>query len=205
MPCLKLTKEIQTTKERKDRAGGGIERGAILHFVSAVLQAPLSCSIMSLFSEPILGKGMRRSTFLRGKKGGFSVKGGEAIQWIRGVVRISTGKAIQWRGPGHSLNRRTLKTEKLLSSSPSRKSALIFSEQKKLEKAGTVDFKKHPAETLPEFSSGTPDQTPETATAFSSFLIFYLKTCTTMKGTPWRTACFTQIGRKRKTAQRVYL
>ena len=42
-----------------------------------------------------------------------------------GLVRISTGKAIQWRGSGHSLNRQTLRTEKLLSSSPCRKSALI--------------------------------------------------------------------------------
>ena len=40
-----------------------------------------------------------------------------------GLVRISTGKAIQRRGPGDSVNRRTLKTEKLLSSSPSQKSA----------------------------------------------------------------------------------
>ena len=59
------------------------------------------------------------------KKGVFSERG-EAIQWIRGLVRISTGMTIQWRGSGHSLNRRTLKTEKLLSSSPSRKSALFF-------------------------------------------------------------------------------
>ena len=40
-----------------------------------------------------------------------------------GLVRISTGKAIQWRAPGDSANRRTPKTEKLLSSSPSQKSA----------------------------------------------------------------------------------
>ena len=53
------------------------------------------------------------------------MKRGEAIQWMGGLVRISTGKAIQWRGPGHSVNRRTLKSEKLLSSSPSRKSALM--------------------------------------------------------------------------------
>ena len=58
------------------------------------------------------------------KKKVFSVKRGEAIQWMRGLVRISKGKAIQWRGPGDSVNRRTLKTEKLLSSSPSWKSAL---------------------------------------------------------------------------------
>ena len=75
-------------------------------------------------SEPIFGEGMRRSTF-QWKKG-FSVKRGEAIQWMRGLVRISTGKAIQWRGPGHSVNRRTLKSEKLLSSSPSRKSTLTL-------------------------------------------------------------------------------
>ena len=73
-------------------------------------------------SEPFFGKGMRRSTF-QWKKG-FSVERGEAIQWMRGLVTISTGKAIQWRGWGHSLNRRTPKIEKLLSSSPSRKSAL---------------------------------------------------------------------------------
>ena len=75
-------------------------------------------------SEPIFGKGMRRSTF-QWKKG-FSVKRGEAIQWIRGLVRISTGKAIQWRGSGIYWTARvqTLKTEKLLSSSLSRKSAL---------------------------------------------------------------------------------
>ena len=59
------------------------------------------------------------------EKKGFSVKRREAIQWIRGLVRISTGKAIQWRGSGHSLNRRSLKIEKLLSSSPSQKSPLI--------------------------------------------------------------------------------
>ena len=68
----------------------------------------------------------------------------------------------------------------------------------KLEKAGTVDFKKHPwgqgppkvpgrfafpvpvilefvafrdsGKFFQEFSSRTPEQTPETATAFSSFL-----------------------------------
>ena len=58
------------------------------------------------------------------RKRRFSVKRGEAIQWMRGLVRISTGRVIQWRGPGHSVNRQTLKTEKLLSSSASRKSAL---------------------------------------------------------------------------------
>ena len=44
---------------------------------------------------------------------------------MRGLVRISTEKAIQRRVSGHSLNCRTLKTEKLLSSSAARKSALI--------------------------------------------------------------------------------
>ena len=67
---------------------------------------------------------MRRSTFQWTKKG-FSVKRGEAIQWMRGLVRMSIGKATQWRGSGHSLNSWTMKTEKLLSSSPSRKSALF--------------------------------------------------------------------------------
>ena len=70
------------------------------------------------------GKGMRRSSFQWEK--GLSVKRGEAFQWMRGLVRISTGKAIQWRGPGDSVNRWTLKTEKLLSSSPSQKSALTW-------------------------------------------------------------------------------
>ena len=44
-------------------------------------------------------------------KGVFSEKARE-IQWMRGLVRISTGKAIQWRGPGQSMNRRTLKSKK---------------------------------------------------------------------------------------------
>ena len=45
---------------------------------------------------------------------------------MRGLERISTGKTVQGRGLGHSVNRRTLKTEELLSSSPSQKSALIL-------------------------------------------------------------------------------
>ena len=69
------------------------------------------------------GRGCDEALF--SEKRGFQWNRGEAIQWIRGLVRISTGNAIQWRGSGHSLNRRTLKTEKLLSSSPSRKSALM--------------------------------------------------------------------------------
>ena len=64
-----------------------------------------------------LGRGCDEALFSERK--GFSVKRGEAIQWTRGLVRISTGKAIQWRGSGHSLNRRTPKTEKLLCSSTS--------------------------------------------------------------------------------------
>ena len=73
------------------------------------------------------GEGDETKHFSVTKKG-FSVKRGEAIQLMRGLVRISTGKAIQWRGPGHSVNRRTLEIEELLSSSPSRKSALIMQE-----------------------------------------------------------------------------
>ena len=46
----------------------------------------------------------------------FSEKGG-GIQWMRGSEKSSIGKAIQWRGPDHTVNRQTLKTEKLLSSS----------------------------------------------------------------------------------------
>ena len=77
-----------------------------------------------------LGRGCDEALF--SENGGFSVKRGEAIQWIGGLVRISTGKAIQWRGSGHSLNRRTLKTEKLLSSSPAQKSAPREEQLKKL-------------------------------------------------------------------------
>ena len=65
------------------------------------------CARGNNMSEPIFGKGMRRSAFQL-KTGVFSEK----------------GEAIQWRGPVHSVNCRTLKTEKLLSSSPSRNSAL---------------------------------------------------------------------------------
>ena len=76
------------------------------------------CSWHRANSELMFGKGMRRSTF-QWKKGFFSEKGGGISVNEGGLGRISTGKAIQWRGSGHSLNRRTLKTEKLLSSSPS--------------------------------------------------------------------------------------
>ena len=75
-----------------------------------------------VLSEPIFGQGIRRSTFQWKKKGVFSEEGG-GIQWMRGLVRISTGKAIQWRGSGHSVNRRTPKIEKLLTKSTSQKSA----------------------------------------------------------------------------------
>ena len=77
-------------------------------------------------SEPIFGKGMRQSIF-QWKKG-FSVKRGDVIQWIRGLVRISTGKAIQWRGSGHSLSHRSLKTKKLLSSFPSENHLLSWAQ-----------------------------------------------------------------------------
>ena len=58
------------------------------------------------------------------KDGVFCEKEG-GMQWMRSLVSISTGKAIQWRGLGDSVNRRTLKTEKSLSSSPFREPALI--------------------------------------------------------------------------------
>ena len=66
----------------------------------------------------------RRSTF-QWKKGLFSEKGG-GNSGTGGLVRTSTGKATQWSGLGPSVNRRILKTAKLLSSSPSRKSALTW-------------------------------------------------------------------------------
>ena len=68
-----------------------------------------------------LGMGCDEALF--SEKKGFSVKRGGGNSVNGGLVRISTGKAIQWRGPGHSVNCRTLKSEKLLCSSPSRKSA----------------------------------------------------------------------------------
>ena len=83
---------------------------------------------------------MRRRTF-QWKKGFFSEKGGGNFQWMRGLVRISTGKAIQWRGSGNSVNRRTLKTEKLLSSPPSQKSALsvvCWRLGRRLQKSGNL-------------------------------------------------------------------
>ena len=90
-------------------------------------------------------------------KKSFSVKRGEAIQWTRGLARISTGKAIQWRGQGHSVNSRTLKTEKLLSSSPSQKSALILWNQRKTKgqqlKGKIVSALFH---TFPHFSHFSP-------------------------------------------------
>ena len=81
-------------------------------------------SIWLSWLEPIFGKGMRRSTF-QWKKGLFSEKG-EAMQWMRNLERICTGKAIQWSRPGHSVNRSALKTEKLLCWFPSPKSALTW-------------------------------------------------------------------------------
>ena len=49
--------------------------------------------------------------FISEKKLFCSVKRGEAFQRMTGLVRICIGKAIQRRGRGHSVNRRTLKTE----------------------------------------------------------------------------------------------
>ena len=46
-------------------------------------------------------------------------KRGEAIQWMRGLVRISTGKACSVKRVGPFTDRRTLNIEELLSSSPS--------------------------------------------------------------------------------------
>ena len=80
---------------------------------------------LSLVRSRFLGRGSDEALFSE-KKGVFSEKGG-GMQWMRRLVRISTGKAIQWRGPGHSVNRRTPKIEKLLSKSPSQKSAPINS------------------------------------------------------------------------------
>ena len=78
-----------------------------------MLLSPRKNGLTSLFKEVRVFK----------EKGVFSEKGG-GIQWKSGLVRISTGKAIQRPGPSDSVNRRTLKNEKLLSSSHSRKSAL---------------------------------------------------------------------------------
>ena len=36
---------------------------------------------------------------------------GQGIQWMKALVGNSTGKAIHWRGFGHSVNRQTLKIE----------------------------------------------------------------------------------------------
>ena len=103
---------------------------ALFNKFSKSFSPPKICTKKSFFFTARLCRGGHANDFWEGDatkhffqwKKGFSVKRGEAIQWIRGWVRISTGKAIQWRGSGHSLNRWTLKTEKLLSSSPSRKS-----------------------------------------------------------------------------------
>ena len=73
---------------------------------------------------------MRRNTLL---KRVLSEKGG--VQWEGGRHAVNEGAGkdfytirqnpMKRSGPGHSVNRRTLKTEKLLFLSPSRKSALI--------------------------------------------------------------------------------
>ena len=84
---------------------------------------PKTCVVFNKeWPKPISGRGCDEALFSERK--GLSVERGEAIQWMGGLVRILKGKAIQWRGSGHSLNRWTLKSEKLLSSSPCRKSAL---------------------------------------------------------------------------------
>ena len=119
-----------------------------------------------------LGRGCDEALFSERK--GFSVKSGEAIQWIGGLKRISTGKAIQWRASGHSLNRQTLKTEKLLSSSPSRKSALI-----------TWGW----ASCGPSLWSGTVRKLQPVVPSDTSTLS-HLKSCNPVGGTPSSTACF---------------
>ena len=48
---------------------------------------------LSLHQSRFLGRGCDEAVFT--EKKGFRVKRGEAIQRIRGLVRISTGKAIQ--------------------------------------------------------------------------------------------------------------
>ena len=82
----------------------------------AAINPPINDTGTPMLRSRFLGRGCDEACF--SEKKGSSVKRGESIQWMRGLVRISTGKAIQWRGPGHSVNRRTPKTEKLLSSSP---------------------------------------------------------------------------------------
>ena len=96
------------------------------NFRAALVFRPL------LESEPIFGKGMRRSTF-QWRKGFFGEKGG-GNSVNKGFGKDFYRKGNQWRASGHSLNRRNLKTQKLLSSSPSRKSALISGPPKKCEK-----------------------------------------------------------------------
>ena len=56
---------------------------------------------------------------------------GQGIQWMKALVSYSTGKAIQWRGFGHSVNRRTLWNWNLPRSSPSQISAHMVIELKK--------------------------------------------------------------------------
>ena len=62
-------------------------------------------------SSRFLGRGCDEALFSEEKVS--SVQRGESIQWMRVSARISSGKAIQWRGPGHSVNRRTLKKWKV--------------------------------------------------------------------------------------------
>ena len=88
-----------------------------------------------LVEEPMFGEGDAKKHFSVKEGFFFQWKKGGGIQWTRGLVRMFTGKAIRWRGLGHSANGRTLKTEKLLSSSPSwtfRKKKKPLGEQPKM-------------------------------------------------------------------------
>ena len=54
-----------------------------------------SSSAVQKSQSRFLGRGCDEALFSEQK--GFSLKRGEAIQWMRVLVRISTGNAIQWR------------------------------------------------------------------------------------------------------------
>ena len=92
--------------------------------------------MLSPVSEPIFGKGMRRSTF-QWKKGVFSERG-EEIQWTGGWP--GWGKDFYRKGnsvkrSGRCSEPPALKSEKLLSSSPSRKLALTVQLRKSFSPA----------------------------------------------------------------------
>ena len=57
----------------------------------------------------VLGRGCDEAEISEEKR--LFTEWGPGIQWMKASVRNSTGKAIQWRGFGHSVNRRTLKIE----------------------------------------------------------------------------------------------